>query len=179
MSEQEPERVTVPPVDDEPMRPESTGEQVPQDQQVMEPQPAGEGTAEDQPVVHGQPVVITPATEAGELGDVPEPVPADEPRTVTVQDQMAVSTEQSIAGDALMPHPNVLVRLRDVFLHLENFLARNPGLEAAAGADLRSGLNTLERVNDPVAQQAARDAVEPQPLPEQAPAEAEPEQVQA
>lgn len=129
MSEQEPERVTVPPVDTEP-EPEQPAEEQP------EPEPEAPAEAE------------------------PEAAPApDEPTTVTVHDQMAAVTEESIAGDA-PAHPTVLVRLADVLAHLENFLARHPELEAAAGADLRSGVSALERVNDPAAAQAARDAVQ-------------------
>lgn len=162
MTEQEPERVTVPPVpeQDEPMRPEQPGEHVP----------------EEQHVVHGEPVVITPAAEAAPVQDAPGEVPADEPTTVTMRDQMAVSTDASVLPGTV--HPSILVRLADVLAHAENFLMRHPALEAEAGADLRSGLGTLERINDPAAVQAARDAVEPQPA-MSAPPEAEAGEVRA
>jgi hypothetical protein len=41
-------------------------------------------------------------------------------------------------------HPSVLVRLRDVVAHVENFFARHPELRALE-SDLKSGVATIER----------------------------------
>jgi hypothetical protein len=45
-------------------------------------------------------------------------------------------------------HPSVLVRLRDVYAHVENWAARHPEIARFIAADLKSSLSTAERVNE-------------------------------
>jgi hypothetical protein len=84
----------------------------------------------------------------------PEPAPAaDEPSTLAPvppdvpQDENAAAPEETGVITASGTHPRVLVALRDVLAHVENFFARNPHLRGQHEADLKSALNTLERRN--------------------------------
>jgi len=99
-----------------------------------------------------------PAPEpVADEAEAPSPAPAaetpsvaDEPVTVApvppeVPEADAAAPDQPggvITADNV--HPGVLVRLRDVLAHVENFLARHPHLKAIGESDLKSALATLE-----------------------------------
>lgn len=111
------------------------------------------------------PAAQAPAEQAPPQAEAPapEPVPqqpespavppaADEPATVPSVPEEAPAGDGT--GSAPQPggvvtaeatHPSVLVRLRDVIAHVENFLARHPELRALGESDLKSGLATIER----------------------------------
>jgi hypothetical protein len=49
---------------------------------------------------------------------------------------------------SLAVHESTLVRLRDVYEHIENWAARHPELARFLAAELKSNIGTAERVND-------------------------------
>jgi hypothetical protein len=90
---------------------------------------------------------------------------ADEPATtepvpVVLDDQAAaagqvrtapVTMAEATAGEdnlsSVTVHPGVLVRLADVYAHVENWFARHPEVSRVLGAELKSAIGTAERVN--------------------------------
>ena len=137
-------------------------------------QPGADGTgpeAESQPIRADEPVVLQPVEQNIQLGDqanaqdtvsaVPEAqdpqvggvgaeqpdVPDTEPVSPPVTMAEATSGGQAELSSVTV-HQGVLVRLADVFAHVENWFARNPQVSRELGADLKSGLGTLERLNN-------------------------------
>lgn len=115
--------------------PSLTGEQP----QPQPEQPPAESPEQPATVPADEPVVITPVD--------PSPAPDGPSSAEPPKDGPSGSPAQDEPVDAAAIHPSILVRLADVVRHVENFLARHPQLAAEAGADLSSGVKTIERVN--------------------------------
>lgn len=124
------------------------------------PPTASAGEPEPEPIRADEPVVLTPVdptpvqdgpsagdapdSGASSTGDAP-PEPASAPKTMAAA-TMGDDPDSPISSDTV--HEGVLVRLRDVYMHVENWAARHPEIARFLAADLKSSLSTSERIND-------------------------------
>lgn len=134
-----------------------------------------------------EPVIITPveqpdpttadssAPQDGPSSDAPpaaEVSGSDLPQTVA--EATATDPADPVSADnplsSVTVHEGVLVRLRDVYAHIENWAARHPEISRLIGYDLKSALGTVERVGpngeaapvgDTSAQETATSDAEP------------------
>jgi hypothetical protein len=109
--------------------------------------------AETDPTVPAGATTPAPAGSGSDLAPGSDAPTADEPTTLQpVPPGPVVDTEtppqETGVVTAAGTHPRVMVRLRDVLAHVENFLARHPELRVLE-ADLKSGIATIEQHGNP------------------------------
>lgn len=118
--------------------------------------PANPATAEPPARQDGPASDAPPAEDPPGYAPPPDAQPIDSGNAEVVTDETLPKTmAEATMGDnpdapvsSVHVHEGVLVRLKDVFAHIENWAARHPELARFIAADLKSSISTAERVND-------------------------------